>query len=234
MFDDNVEEFVEKYLVFKLQAATTLYPPCYHGLVLHVVYLQYKLSQPSTHHVIMAWYYMCRHVVYLQYKLPQPSTHHVIMAWYYMWYTYSTSCHNPLPTMLSWPGTTCVDMWCTYSTSCHNPLPTIQSANYKELSNNSKAVSSPRVVWTQAGSNFLSADIHSSIEGSNSRARLMAVLINPPRVYLSRVQNLTDQADEGVALRRRQEGSLLLRLGPRGEEVQDLLPPKTKGVRLSE
>ncbi|UYV74822.1 hypothetical protein LAZ67_12001143 [Cordylochernes scorpioides] len=164
--------------VLTVQAVTTLYPPCYHGLVLHyklsqpsthhviiawyymcrhVVYLQYKLSQPSTHHVIMAWYYMCRHVVYLQYKLSQPSTHHVIMAWYYMyiqcgvltvqavttlyppcyhglvlhvytmWCTYSTSCHNPLPTMLSWPGTTCVDMLCTYSTSCHNPLPTMLS-----------------------------------------------------------------------------------------------------------
>ncbi|UYV74718.1 hypothetical protein LAZ67_12000678 [Cordylochernes scorpioides] len=55
---------------------------CYAGTP--ITYLQHKLSQPFTHHVIMAWYYMCRHVVYLQYKLSQPSTHHVIMAWYYM------------------------------------------------------------------------------------------------------------------------------------------------------
>ncbi|UYV74526.1 hypothetical protein LAZ67_11003813 [Cordylochernes scorpioides] len=59
------------YLQYKLLQPSTHYKLYY--MCRHVVYLQYKLLQPSTHYEL---YYMCRHVVYLQYKLLQPSTHY--------------------------------------------------------------------------------------------------------------------------------------------------------------
>ncbi|UYV74721.1 DAAM2 [Cordylochernes scorpioides] len=80
------------YLQYKLSQPTIM---AWYYMCRHVVYLQYKLSQPT----MMVWYYMCRHVVYLQYKLSQPT----IMAWYYMcrhvvYLQYKLS----QPTMMAW------------------------------------------------------------------------------------------------------------------------------------
>ncbi|UYV74876.1 hypothetical protein LAZ67_12001639 [Cordylochernes scorpioides] len=42
----------------------------------NTVRLSTNCHYPLLTMIIMTWYYLCRHVVYLQYKLSQPSTHH--------------------------------------------------------------------------------------------------------------------------------------------------------------